>query len=219
MCLFVAHLHRKPSYNPRGPQRSTKVYECSASPSVVAAAGWCDRTTRIHCRRDATLVDGDRARLARPGRTANWTNYHVHDTAGIIHLRHACNIFIRHCLERRSVSPFRNTQWHSVSSGRARLLFDRSISRNAVVVGPGRYIWMRGLWCCALVAQPEKNRAKLVNCRFRASSFDVSMNMAIFEKRSPLRVFRLNRIVARFRETLAARSTYSLIIQKFRPAV
>jgi hypothetical protein len=202
--------------------RSTKkhkVYECSASPSVVVAAGWCDRTTRIHCRRDAALVDGDRARMAWSRRTANWTNYHVHDPAGIIHLRHACNIFIRHCLGRRSVSSFRNTQWHSVFSGRARFLFDRSIRRNAVVVGPGRYIWMRGLWRCAVVAEPEKNLAKLVKCRFRAYSFDLSMNMAIFEKRSPLRVFRLNRIVARFRETLSARSTYSLIIQQSRPAV
>jgi hypothetical protein len=45
------------------------------------------------------------------------------------------------------------------------------------------------------------------------------MNMAIFEKPSGLRVSRLNRIVARFRETLAARSAYSLIIQKSRPAV
>jgi hypothetical protein len=87
------------------------------------------------------------------------------------------------------------------------------------VVGLGRYIRMRGLWRRAVMAQPEKSRAKLVTGRFRASSFDLTMNMAIFEKPSGLRVSRLNRIVARFRETLAARSAYSLIIQKSRPAV
>jgi|KBSSwiStaDraftv2_1062776.scaffolds.fasta_scaffold154993_3 hypothetical protein len=45
------------------------------------------------------------------------------------------------------------------------------------------------------------------------------MNMAIFEKPWGLRVSRLNRIVARFPETQSAGIAYSLIIQKFRPAV
>ena len=40
-----------------------------------------------------------------------------------------------------------------------------------------------------------------------------------FKRRKGCACRRLNRIVARFRETLAARSAYSLIIQKSRPAV
>ena len=78
---------------------------------------------------------------------------------------------------------------------------------------------MRVLWRGAVVAQPKKSRAKLIKCRFRDSLFDLSMNMAIFEKPSGLRVPRLNRIVARFRETLSARSAYSLIIPESGQAV
>src|SRR4029079_14047930 len=47
-------------------------------------------------------------------------------------------------------------------------------------------------------------------CRIQSLSFDLTMKS--------LHVPGLNRIVARFTETLSARMAYSLIIQKFRPA-
>jgi len=91
---------------------------------MVVTIGRFGRTTRIHSRGHAALVDGDSARVAGSWRDAHWTNHHVYDPAGILHLRHAWNIFVGYSLERRAVPAAGTTQWHCIFTGRASVLFN-----------------------------------------------------------------------------------------------
>ena len=70
---------------------------------MVVATGRFDRATRIHSRDHAALVDGDSARVAGSWRYAQWTNRHVYDPAGIVHLRHAWNFVVGCSFERRAI--------------------------------------------------------------------------------------------------------------------
>src|SRR5215213_3130931 len=123
---------------------------------MVIAVGGRGRNTRICSRGDAARVDGERAHGAGSRREAGWTIDHVHDSPGVIQLRHAWNIFVGYSLKRRAVPRTRHPEWHRILSGGASLLFNRSNFRHAFMVDLGRYVFMCGFWRCPTMAESHK---------------------------------------------------------------
>jgi len=135
----------------------------------VAPRGF-GRTARSYCRGDAALVDGDSSHVVGYGRDANRTTNNVHDSSGLLHLRHAWNFVVGNSVKPKAVPVARFVQWLVVFDRRASVLLYRSNLGYAVMVDTGRHIVVRLSRRCTSVAQLEE---RLVLCRlFDLHPFD-----------------------------------------------
>src|ERR1051325_563781 len=98
------------------------IYDAESATSSLGAAPAGFGSESLVCgRSDAALMDGSIAPPARPRRDAGWAHPHVHDTPGILHLRHAWSIVVDSGIGRGQVPTALDIQRHLVSAGRAGL--------------------------------------------------------------------------------------------------
>lgn len=112
---------------------------------MVTAIGWFSRNTRLRGGDNAALMDGSVPRLAWDGRNAGRSPYHFYDPPGVLHLWNAWGVSLDSGVRRRAVPPAHYLQRHCVSTGSARVLFDRLRVGDALVLDCFRLNGVRDL--------------------------------------------------------------------------